>query len=156
MFGTHDSSPQPNLVKATARSTAFIHTVPEKLPVVLVVDDDKDSLFLLTHILSQYVCNTVIESEGMKALERIRTIQPDLILLDIWMPGMSGLEIIQEVRRDNAINSIPVVAVTALAREQDRSNIMKAGCDQYISKPYQLEEMETLLSLYLTYRDRAL
>jgi len=130
--------------------------VPEKLPVVLVVDDDKDSLFLLTHILSQYVCNTVIESEGMKALEHIKTIQPDLILLDIWMPGMSGLEIIQEVRRDDAINSIPVVAVTALAREQDRSNIMKAGCDQYISKPYQLEEMETLLSLYLTYRDRTL
>jgi CheY-like chemotaxis protein len=143
------SLPHPSLEKIHAESSSYPREKVEKLPLVLIVDDDGDSLFLLGHILSQYACETVVETEGTAALAQIKNILPDLILLDIWLPEINGIQITQELKNDPATQSIPIVAVTALASEKDRQRILQAGCDQYISKPYSLEAMEGILNSYL-------
>jgi len=119
---------------------------------VLVVDDDPDSLYLLEHILAQYACRVVCQSDGRAALDIALQLQPDLILLDIWLPSLSGLDILKQLRQHARGRSIPVVAVTALASERDRHLIMQAGCNHYISKPYELEDMEQTLSQFLSLR----
>jgi CheY-like chemotaxis protein len=149
MLWNNFSSSQPNSAKIYAESTSYHREKVEKLPLVLIVDDDGDSLFLLGHILSQYACETVVETGGTAALEQIKKLLPDLILLDIWLPEMNGMQITQELKKVEATQSIPIVAVTALASDQDRQRILQAGCDQYISKPYSLEEMESILNGYL-------
>lgn len=119
---------------------------------VLVVDDDPDSLYLLEHILLQYACRVVCQSDGRAALDTALHLQPDLILLDIWLPSLSGLDILKQLRQHPRGRSIPVVAVTALASERDRQLIMQAGCNHYISKPYELEDMENALNQFLRLR----
>jgi CheY-like chemotaxis protein len=119
------------------------------IPTVLAVDDDEDSLYLLSHILEQFTCTLICETHGTQALSLIETLQPDLVLLDIWLPGVSGLEIVRAIRQNAALRSLPVVAVTALASAKDRESIFAAGFNQYLSKPYGLEDMEALLGAYL-------
>lgn len=152
MFRNSGFSPQPisgRFYTESAFSTCENSEQAEKLPLVLIVDDDGDSSYLLEHLLSQYICEVSVETEGHSALQQIQTLQPDLVLLDIWLPGIDGIEIARVLRKNSATQSIPIIAVTALAREQDRRNILRAGCTEYISKPYNLEDMETILSSYL-------
>jgi CheY-like chemotaxis protein len=75
--------------------------------------------------------------------------QPDLILLDIMLPDMDGLEVIRCLKQISRTMTIPIVAVTALARATDREQILLAGCDDYISKPYMLEDLAALVYRYL-------
>lgn len=130
----------------------FVQSDVLKVPSVLLVDDDADSLLLLDYILRQFICTPIFATEGPSALELARNLQPDLILLDIWLPGINGFEIARALRGDSATQTIPIIAVTALASEKDRQKILRAGCTQYISKPYFLEEMEALLNHYLSLR----
>lgn len=122
---------------------------PEQTCTVLLVDDDPDSLFLLEHILAQFACQVICVTDGCSALETALTCLPDLILLDIWLPGMSGIEVVRSLRQNQATHSIPVIAVTALASDKDRSLILQAGCDIYVSKPYELEDVEAILERFL-------
>ena len=142
-------SPQPSSEQNCTESISYPRKKVKKLPLVLIVDDDGDSLYLLGHILSQYACETVVETQGSAALEQIKALLPDLILLDIWLPELNGMQITQALREDAATRSIPIVAVTALASDKDRQRIMQAGCDRYISKPYSLEDMESILNDFL-------
>lgn len=147
-FAVSDHSEQPSERKVKTKSqSAKVDKV--KLPVVLVVDDDEDSLFLLNHLLEQYACEVVSVSDGSEALAQVRSLQPDLILLDIWLPNMSGIDILRQIRIERLCPSTPVVAVTALVLEKDRELIFRSGFDRYICKPYDVVEMETLLNDYL-------
>lgn len=119
---------------------------------VLLVDDDADSLYLLEQILEKFVCTLFSADEGLRALTLSQTLCPDLILLDIWLPGLSGIEITKTLRQNPETRNIPIIAVTALATDKDRESILASGCTQYISKPYDIEKMEALLSLYLSPR----
>ncbi|MEM6837026.1 MAG: response regulator [Cyanobacteria bacterium P01_C01_bin.120] len=120
-----------------------------RIPTVLLVDDDLDSLLLLQHILSQFVCEVVSRSDGHPALAYVRQTPPDLIMLDIWLGDINGLDIVSVLKQSPATQVIPIVAVTALARQSDRRTILQAGCAHYISKPYLIEDMEALLRQYL-------
>lgn len=116
---------------------------------MLLVDDDPDSLMLLSFILESFSCTVVCESSGEAVLERLRHDHFDLVMLDIQLPGLSELEIVR-ILRANPINAaLPVVAVTALARAQDRAEILRAGCDGYISKPYLIQDVEALIANYI-------
>jgi CheY-like chemotaxis protein len=119
------------------------------MPTVLVVDDDADNLYLLSQILEPFTCTLVCAMNGQTALNLVEELQPDLVLLDIWLPGASGLDIVRAIRENPVTQSIPVVAVTALASAKDRAHILQAGFDLYISKPYLLEDMEAVLGVYL-------
>jgi two-component system cell cycle response regulator DivK len=78
---------------------------------------------------------TLKTADGIEAIELARTHQPDLILMDIQLPEVSGLEVTKWIKEDDALKSIPVIAVTAFAMKGDEERIREGGCEAYISKP---------------------
>ena len=127
-------------------SSSFGHSAK---PAVLLVEDDVDSLVLLSFVFEQFPCSVVTESSGEAALERIKSKQFDLVMLDIQLPGISGLEVVRQLRADSLNANSPVIAVTALARQTDQDEALMAGCNSYISKPYLIEDIEKLIGQYI-------
>lgn len=116
-----------------------------KQPLILAVDDDEDSLLLLTQALDLFGFSCVSTGKGRSAVGLAQEYQPDLILLDIVLRDLSGFDILQVLKQDAQTVEIPVIAVTALAMENHRRQIMSLGCDDYISKPYTLDVLETTI-----------
>ena len=117
--------------------------------IILAVDDDEDNLLLLTEVLEPLNCLVMTATHGQTALLLAQGYQPDLILLDAMLPDVNGIEVVQRLKQNEETAKIPVVAVTALAREEDRDRLILAGCSNYISKPYLLEDLEALIRQYL-------
>lgn len=119
-------------------------------PLFLAIDDDQDNLSLITHqLLELFDCVVMVAADGQTALASAIEYHPCLILLDIMLPDMDGLDVIRQLRQMEATRTIPVIAVTALAASSDRQQILAAGCNDYLSKPYQLEDLEMLIRRYL-------
>ena len=107
---------------------------------VLIIEDNPTNLTLATFLL-QSVGHTVISATDAEAgLTTARAERPDLILMDIQLPGMDGLEATAQLKRDAATGRIPVIALTALAMKGDEERIRAAGCDGYIAKPMRYQE----------------
>jgi two-component system cell cycle response regulator DivK len=107
---------------------------------ILVVEDNPDNM-LLTMMLLQSVGHEVlmaVDAEAGLTLARAR--QPDLILMDVQLPGMDGLAATAILKADEATRTIPIVALTALAMKGDEERIRAAGCDGYIAKPMRMRE----------------
>jgi two-component system, cell cycle response regulator DivK len=102
---------------------------------ILVVDDNPTNLKLASDLLerSGYQISRAVDAE--RALESIRQARPDLILMDIGLPGMDGLTLARKLKADNDMKHIRVVALTAFAMKGDQEKAFDAGCDGYISKP---------------------
>ena len=106
---------------------------PAKL---LVIEDDPDLLRLLVHILGAAGFNVIQAYGGEDALRKIKLHHPDLIVTDLAMPRMSGVEIIERVKRDPETQAIPCIAVTAYMWDQFASAANEAGCDGFVPKPF--------------------
>ena len=119
-------------------------------PLVLVVDDNEDNLLLLAFLLEQLGCTIITAAEGQTALDLARQQKPSLILLDMMLPDLDGMEVLHRLRQNSLTVNIPVIAVTAMARVEDRERILLAGCNEYVSKPYVVDELEVLLRRYLS------
>ncbi|MBI3439648.1 MAG: response regulator [Proteobacteria bacterium] len=102
---------------------------------VLIVEDNDLNLKLFNDLLEAFGYRTVKTKDGRQALPLAREHKPDLILVDIQLPEVSGLEITDRLKKDPALKAIPVVAVTAFAMRGDEQKILAAGCDAYLSKP---------------------
>ncbi|MEI6313800.1 MAG: two-component system response regulator [Syntrophus sp. (in: bacteria)] len=111
-------------------------------PVILVVDDQPQNIELLEAYLVPQGYEVVMAAGGEEALGKLSGNQIDLILLDVMMPGMDGLEVTRRVRQDNAHRLLPIILVTALRETEDRVKGIEAGCDDFISKP--VDKMELL------------
>lgn len=120
-----------------------------KQPLVLAVDDDEDSLLLLTEILRPMRCSFITATHGEAALLIAQAHQPKLILLDVMLPDLNGAEVVQRLRQNPQTRKIPVIAVTALAGAEDRKSLIVGGCDDYITKPYMLEDLEAIIYRHL-------
>jgi two-component system cell cycle response regulator DivK len=108
---------------------------------VLIVEDNPDNMTLAVFVL-QSVGHIVISATDAEAgLSLARDEQPDLILMDIQLPGMDGLDATMRLKRDGATSAIPVVALTALAMKGDEERIRAAGCDGYVAKPVRYREL---------------
>lgn len=107
---------------------------------VLVAEDDADIRFLVTFKLTQAGYQVRVFGDGLSALADAREHPPDLAVLDVTMPGMSGLQVCQELRKDPATANIPVIILTALAQEADIAAGFAAGADDYIVKPFSPRE----------------
>jgi CheY-like chemotaxis protein len=118
-------------------------------PLILAVDDDEDSLLLLFYALESLDCTILTETGGQAALNAAATQKPDLILLDIVLPDIYGVDCIRLLKQNPETQSIPIIAVTALARAEERELILLKGCDAYVSKPYMLDELEALIRCHL-------
>lgn len=121
----------------------------DQQPLVLVVDDNKDNLLLLSFVVEQLNCRIITAEDGHTTLELAESQQPSLILLDMMLPDLDGTEVVARLRQNPLTKEITVIAVTAMAREEDRDRILLAGCNAYVSKPYCVDELEQLLSCYL-------
>jgi len=102
---------------------------------VLIVEDNELNMKLFRDLLTVHGYDTVETQDGRVAVDMVRTHQPDLVLMDIQLPQISGLDIIRSIKTDDALKAIPVVAVTAFAMKGDESKIRSGGCEAYISKP---------------------
>lgn len=118
-------------------------------PLILAVDDDEDNLLLLAYVLEPLGCSLITAVDGLSALRKAQTYHPDLILLDILLPCIDGREVTTQLKRDPKTRNIPVIAVTALASTQDKRCILQSGCDDYISKPYMIDDIETIVRRHL-------
>jgi len=110
-------------------------------PVILVVDDQFQNIELLEAYLVPQGYEIVKAASGEEALEKLSGNQIDLILLDVMMPGMSGIEVLQKLRADKKTGLIPVVMVTVLKETEDKIKALEAGCDDFISKPFDKVEL---------------
>ena len=102
---------------------------------ILVVEDNDLNLKLFGDLLEMSGYHVLKAREGMEALRLVREHRPDLIVMDIQLPGVSGLEVTKWIKEDRLLKAIPIVAVTALALKGDEQKIRAAGCDAYMSKP---------------------
>ena len=102
---------------------------------VLIVEDSELNMRLFNDLLEAFGYRTVKTRDGRQALPLAREHKPDLILMDIQLPEISGLDLTERLKKDPALKSIPVVAVTAFAMRGDEQKILAAGCDAYLSKP---------------------
>ena len=120
------------------RAAADAGRAPARVPIVLLVEDNEDNLFTLRQVLAPLPVEMVTATSGRQAIASCRRALPDLVIMDMQMPGMSGLQATGAIRalpRRRA--TIPIVALTAQAMKGDRERILAAGCDEYLSKPVQ-------------------
>jgi len=102
---------------------------------ILIVEDNELNMKLFTDLLDAHGYETQQTREGLKAISMARTFKPDLILMDIQLPEVSGLEVTKWIKDDENLADIPIVAVTAFAMKGDEKRIRDGGCSAYISKP---------------------
>jgi CheY-like chemotaxis protein len=121
----------------------------DKRPLVLAVDDNHDNLELLTQILDLFGCECVGAVDGYAAISAAVDRPPDLIVLDICLPDIDGIEVVKRMQQNPELRDIPIVAVTALAKAEDRDRILKAGCVEYISKPFNIKDLEMVIRQHL-------
>lgn len=123
---------------------AMLQVMPKT---VLIVEDNELNMKLFRDLLEAHGYETLQTREGLQALEIARTHKPDLILMDIQLPEVSGLEVTKWLKADEELSSIPVIAVTAFAMKGDEERIREGGCEAYISKPITVMPfMETIKS----------
>lgn len=122
-------------------------------PIVLVVDDNPTNLGVLTNYLKTSGYKTPIASNGEIALNRARHICPDLILLDVIMPGMDGFETCRRLKADAATQDIPVIFMTALTSPEDKVKGFEAGGVDYVTKPFHQEEVLARVATHIHIRE---
>jgi len=108
---------------------------------ILVVDDDRDVAQSIELSLRRRGFRVTLAHSGVEALKTLRRYRPDIVILDILMPGMSGLEVCRHLRTDPNTVELPIIFLTARGQEQDRIDGLRAGADDYLSKPFNLEEL---------------
>lgn len=102
---------------------------------IMIVEDNELNMKLFCDLLGAHGYNTIRTRDGMEALDLARQHRPDLILMDIQLPEISGLEVTKWIKEDDQLKSIPVIAVTAFAMKGDEEKIRQGGCEAYIAKP---------------------
>lgn len=116
---------------------------------VLVVEDNKLNLKLFVDLLSLIDCEIISTRSGKNALELCAKNKPDLILMDIQLDGVSGIDIIKNIKENETLNKIPVVAISAYAMKNEELKIIESGCDMYLSKPISIEDFLSTVKFYL-------
>jgi two-component system phosphate regulon response regulator PhoB len=108
---------------------------------ILVVDDEPDISALVAYHLARESYRVRTASSGPEALRAMETETPDLVLLDLMLPGVSGLEVLREIRRQEAWREVPVILLTAKREESDRLEGLRLGADDYVGKPFSPQEV---------------
>ena len=129
-----------------------IDTSPSKvkpIPLILAVEDDLDNQLLLKYIIALYGWTSIFAANALETISMAKKHQPTVILLDIVLPEISGLQIAMMLKGHRETRNIPLIAVTGLSRQQEKDLIFAAGFDDYVCKPYTLEELQTAIAFHL-------
>lgn len=116
---------------------------------ILIVEDNELNMKLFDDLLGAHGYDTIKTRDGLKVLDIARAEKPDLIIMDIQLPEISGLEVTQMLKADAELKPIPVVAVTAFAMKGDEEKIRQGGCEDYISKPISIVEFIKTVKKYV-------
>lgn len=116
---------------------------------VLIVEDNELNMKLFRDLLEANGIDTIETKDGNKVLEMAREQKPDLILMDIQLPEVSGLDVTKWLKADSELEAIPVIAVTAFAMKGDEQKIREGGCEDYISKPISVTSFLEVINHYL-------
>lgn len=108
---------------------------------ILVVDDEQDIVNLIVYHLEKDGYNTITASEGEKALSLTNTERPDLIILDLMLPGMNGLEVCKRLKANEDLSEVAIIMLTAKGEEEDITHGLKLGADDYVTKPFSPKEL---------------
>ena len=106
---------------------------------IMIVEDDRANMVLFEALLTKAGYTTCQVSDGAEALAEMRAKRPDLVVMDIQLPNVSGLDVTKAMKLDHELRDIPVIAVTAFAMKGDQEKIMAGGCDAYMTKPISIE-----------------
>lgn len=117
------------------RDASGERTARQMSKTILIVEDNELNMKLFHDLLDAHGYQTLQTRNGMEALKLARTHHPDLVLMDIQLPEVSGLEVTKWLKDDDELRDIPVIAVTAFAMKGDEERIRDGGCEAYISKP---------------------
>ena len=118
-------------------------------PVVLVVDDDEDNIRIISTMLLARGYEVRLARDGRGAIESIRQQRPDLVLLDVMMPVMDGMQVLDVIRAEPSMTSLPVILVTAKTGDQDLLEGYRAGAQYYVTKPFTSRQLLYAVSLVL-------
>jgi signal transduction histidine kinase/CheY-like chemotaxis protein/CHASE3 domain sensor protein len=122
---------------------------------VLLVDDDVRNIFALTNALEQKGLSVAIGRNGFEAISQLDAVADiDLVLMDVMMPGMNGLEAMAQIRQDARFRKLPIIAITAKAMKDDQEQCIKAGASDYLAKPIDLDRLYSLLRVWMPKLDR--
>ncbi len=121
-------------------------------PLILLVEDNEDNIVTIATYLEAKGNRVQVAREGQEAIDRVEAERPDLILMDIQMPGMDGLEAMRRIRCLPDLGDMPIIALTALAMEGDREKCLAAGANDYLSKPVKLKQLTAKIQQLLEAR----
>lgn len=116
---------------------------------VLIVEDNELNMKLFEDLLGAHGYDTIKTKDGGQVLDIARAQKPDLIIMDIQLPEVSGLEVTQWLKSDHELRRIPVIAVTAFAMKGDEEKIRQGGCEDYVSKPISIVDFMQVVQKYL-------
>ena len=134
------------------RREAPAHRQDAKRKQILVVEDNPVNLALLKQLLKAHGYEILETQEGLRAIDLARDEQPDLILMDIRLPDISGLDVTRLLKQDDQTKTIPIIAVTALATAEYEKKGLESGCDAYIAKPITLDILLRTIESFLKIR----
>jgi chemosensory pili system protein ChpA (sensor histidine kinase/response regulator) len=145
--------PTPTVEAVTAAIAIAPPQEPEpevigRLPIVLVVDDSLTVRKITSRLLDREGFKAITAKDGLDALQVLSDVNPDVILLDIEMPRMDGFEFTKTIKSDNRQNNIPIIMITSRTAEKHRNHAKELGVNEYVGKPYQDDELMSLIRKY--------
>jgi CheY-like chemotaxis protein len=128
---------------------ADVNSLKSGSPTILVVDDFDDTRLLLKTWLRRKGFNVAEAEDGNEAVAAAERLHPDLIIMDVEMPELDGLSATRKIRQLGGFANVPIVAVSAYGADQYRDHALAAGCNEYVSTPFEPEELEQLIRALL-------
>lgn len=116
---------------------------------ILIVEDNATNLALVEYLLKAAGYEILAADDGTRGMRMAQESRPDLIICDIQLPGMSGYDVLEQIRADPALKDTPVIALTAFSMPNDRADVLEAGFDCYLSKPIEPEKFRAQVEAYL-------
>ncbi len=116
---------------------------------ILIVDDDLDLCYILQTVFAQLGYDSVLAVNGKEAVDLATSQLPDLILMDIMLPVMDGLQATRLIRENSNTHSIPILAMTARVSMEDKKDCFRSGCDDFIAKPFTVKELTSCMEKLL-------
>ena len=116
---------------------------------VMVVEDNEKNRKLVRVVLKAKGYNVIEATTGEEALNLLKNQKPNIILMDIQLPGIDGLTLVKQIKADAITKDIPIIAVTAYAMKKDKQKFLETGCDAYVSKPINTQELPLIIEKYI-------
>ena len=153
MYIIHQTTPFCGVLSKSMMNLAFhrqrIQAEDSNVPIILVVEDEFDNLLLISHVLIFLKFSFITATEGKAALELATKYEVDLVLLDLVLPDTTGFEVASLFRRNELTQKMPIIAISALAQEKDRDRALSNGCNDYLIKPFLIDDLRHKICQYL-------